>query len=196
MSKAARIVLCVVVAGAVVAVVTRNPASAFFAIVNDPINGIKLVSQLTNQATQISNEVKQITNQGTQIVNEARNLSKLPKLNLGNISAEVNSVISDVNAVPQQLRGVVASAKVLENSVTDGLQASSIAGGIGSADGAVQQQQIGNEQLGNIEGSITQGNAAAAAQRVQDFANSAEQADAGLTITGNTASASDKTPTL
>jgi hypothetical protein len=85
---------------------------------------------------------------------------------------------------------------VLENSVTDGLQASSIAGGIGSADGAVQQQQIGNEQLGNIEGSITQGNAAAAAQRVQDFANSAEQADAGLTITGNTANASDKTPTL
>ncbi len=194
--KPVRLLVGVAVAGAMLAAIRTSPALAFFAIVNDPINGIKLLSQLANQTAQIRNQVTQITNEGTQIAHEVRNLSKFQSLNVGDIVGEVDAVTSVANEVPGQVRGVAASAKLLRNTLADASRASALNKAIGSADGAVQQQQLTNAQLGNIEGSITQGNAAAAADRLQTFANAAEAADAALRATGNTANASDKTPAL
>ncbi len=194
--KPARLLVGVAVAGAMLTALRTSPASAFFAIVNDPINGIKLLSQLANQASQIRNEVTQITNQGTQIAHEVRNLAKLPSLTLGNSAGEVGAVTTVANQVPAQVKGIAASAMVLRNSLADASRASKIDETIGSADGAVAQQQLTNTQLGNIEGSVAQGNAAAAADRLQTFANAAEGADAALKATGNAANTSDKTPAL
>jgi hypothetical protein len=194
--KTARILAGAAVACALLAAIRTSPASAFFAIVNDPINGIKLLSQLTNQAAQIRNEVTQITNQGAQLTHDVRNLSKLPSLNVGNVTGEVNAVTSAATNVPGQVQGIAASATLFRNSLTDASRASNVNSTIGSADGAVQQQQLTNAQLGNIEGSIAQGNVAAAADRLQNFANTAETADAALTATGNAVNTSDKTPAL
>jgi protein gp37 len=140
--------------------------------------------------------IQQVQQQATMLQNEARNLAKLPNLNMGNIQGEVQSVSAQANNIPAQIRGIVSANQVLVNAPTDAARTAQINAAAAGADGAVQQQQVSNQYLGQINDTLQQKNAADAAKEQQNFANTADGANSLLTITGNGSNPQDTTPNL
>jgi len=157
---------------AVLVVVVAAPASALFGpvLVNDISSNIKLAEQVVNQGKQLANEAKQLT--------------RIPTLNLGNVQSEVASVSGQANAIPLQIRGIVAAGNVLNNAPTAATRTAQVNASESSAKGAVGEAQTTNAHLSNLESAVLQGNAAAANDRLSTFANTADSADGLLTVLG------------
>jgi hypothetical protein len=164
-----------IVAGFIIAGLCVAPAAAQFMgvgplQVNDLLGNFKLAQQLVNQATQLANE--------------AKNLAQLPRLTLGNIQGEVQSVAAQGANIPAQFRGIVASNQLLTNAPADSARTQQTQAQIGSATGAVSQLQISNQQLGNIAGTLQQKSAADAAKDQAAAVNGAVYTDDLFTIVG------------